>query len=257
MATITGCTIDIVDAAWTIPLWRASEAHPGIGHRFAPAGTTRGEFTWTSADSAIAAGLNALEYSAHRSSDGVWVLNHDATTGDQYTTDVAIASTPWATLQTLTRRYGAPEPMRRLDETLERYADLIAFVENKTYATFTEFFAILNAQTAATDRIVYKASGDSTSSFEAAKTHGYTTWGYFFGTAGASTLPTEWGPHMDWVGLSAGSTGATDQEWWDWCATRDIPVIGHVVRTAGDWTTMKAQGATMGMVNNDTVLPLT
>lgn len=244
--------------AWTIDGWRAASPYPVCAHRGAPNGHTRGEFTWQSYANAIAQGFVALEASCHRSSDGVWVLNHNATTGEQYTTDVAINATPWSTLAGLTRRYGDPEPMVRLDEFLATYADrYVLLIENKTYANFAEFELLTAAADPEHVRIVAKYSGDATSTFAYFHSRGYTTWGYFFGTAGAATLPTEWDANMDWVGLSAGpGNQATAQEWWDWCATRAIPVIGHIVYAQADWDAMKAQGAAMAMVNNDTLVPL-
>jgi hypothetical protein len=242
--------------AWTVDTWLQSTPYPSTAHRGAPNGTTRSEFSWNAYDNAIAAGFVSLELSAHRTSDGVWVLNHDATTGAQYQVDSAIATTSWPTLQNYARKYGVmTEPMRRLDETLGRYANYVLFIENKSYANFTEFFALTDAADTTRTRIVMKFSGDSTSTFAACKARGYTTWGYFFGTAGASTLPTEWDTNMDWVGLSSGPTNnATDQVWFDWCHERDIPIKGHIVRQQADWDSMKSQGVQMAMVNNDTLL---
>jgi hypothetical protein len=245
----------------TISSWRAASTFAACAHRGAPGNLTRAEFSWDTYDNAVTtAGFTALELSAHRSSDGVWVLSHDATTGAQYTTNVTIASTPWATLQTLTRKYGVTtEPMRRLDETLDRYANYVLFVENKTYANQPEFFTILNSKDPGRDHIVLKASGDTSSLFDLAHTtYGYTTWGYFFGTAGAATLPTYYDADMSYVGLSGGNSpnNPTDQSWWDWCRTRNIPIMGHIVYTQADWDLMQAQGASMGMVNTSLVLPL-
>ena len=249
------------DGQWTVDAWLADSPYPSTAHRGAPNGTTRAEFSWDAYDYAWAKGFRSLELSAHRTSDGVWVLSHDATTGAQYTTDLTIATSTWATLQTLTRKYGVTtEPMRRLDETLARYPNAIFFIENKTYGNYTTFHAILTAIPNFANRIVHKNSGDANPSFALAIAAGFKyTWAYYFGTAGAALLPTEWDPNMKWVGLSSGPTNnATDQVWFDWCKNHNppLPIKGHIVRGSPDWASMKAQGAVMGMINDASQFPL-
>lgn len=249
--------------AWTITSWRASSGVPAVAHRGAPNVHTRGEFTRESFARAVSIGFGALEGSAQRSSDGVWVLNHDSTTGEQWNgTSLTIASTPWSTLQTLTPKYGDPaQRMYRLDAWLTDYASThVLLVENKTYNNFAEFEALLNAADPTRVRIVAKHGGEGTSNNAYFHDRGYTTWGYFFGdtgVSGAQNLPTVWGPHLDWVGLSSGPSNLPcAQTWWDWCRDRSIPVIAHVAKTPDDWTSMKAQGAKMVMLNNDTMFPV-
>ena len=243
---------------WTVNAWLAKDRYPAWAHRGAPDGTTRAEFSFDTFDHAVASGFVALELSAHRTTDGVWVMSHNTTTGAQYTTDLTIASSTLAQLQALPRKYGVTtEPMRTLNEVCARYSNFVLFIENKTYANFTEFFAILNAQPNATGRIVYKSFYDSTSSMTQAKGFGYKTWAYYFGDANAANLPTYWGAHQDWVGLSSGpSNTSTSQTWFDWCATRSIPVYAHIEYVAADWTTAKGQGAKGMTVNASALYPL-
>ena len=244
--------------AWTVTSWLAKEPYPAWAHRGAPDGTARAEFSFDTFDHAIASGFVALELSAHRTSDGVWVMSHNPTTGAQYTSDLTIASTNLATLQALPRKYGVTsEPMRTLQQVLDRYRNYVLFIENKTYSNFTEFWAIVDATPNAAARVVYKSFYDSTSSMQQAKTKGYKTWAYYFGTANASLLPTYWGAHQDWVGLSSGpSNTATDQTWFDWCATRSIPVYSHIGVVTQDWTTARGQGAAGMTMNASGLLPL-
>ena len=251
---------DLSLPVWTITDWLARERYPAWAHRGAPNGTQRSEFSFDAFDNALASGFIALELSAHRTSDGVWVMSHNATTGAQYTTDLTIASSTLAQLQALPRLYGVTtEPMRTLNEVCARYSHYVLFIENKTYNNFTEFFAILDAQPNAANRIVYKSFYDSTSSMQQAKGKGYKTWAYYFGTANASLLPTycRGFAHQDWVGLSSGpSNTATDQTWFDWCAARSIPVYAHITYVAADWTSARGQGAVGMTVNNPALFPL-
>lgn len=245
---------------WTIDAWLASETYPTWAHRGAPNTHERAEFSRDTYANALAVGMRALEVSSHRTSDGVWVLSHNATTGEQYTSDLTIASTPWSTLQTLTRKYGVTtEPMWTLQGILDAYAKkYVLVVENKSYANNTEFYNICNAADPTRTHIVMKFSGDATSSIALGKTNGYTTWGYYFGDAGASTLPTTWSEDMDWVGLSSGPTNTTtSQTWFDWCIARDIPLYSHIGRTTADWTTAKAQGSDGMTINNPALFRLT
>ena len=259
MATFTDVLKPEESTSWTINSWLAKEAYPAWAHRGAPSGTTRAEFSFNAYDFAVGSGFRALELSTHRTSDGVWVMSHDATTGAQYTSNLTIASSTLAQLQALPRKYGVTtEPMRTLNEVLARYKDYVLFIENKSYNNFTEFWAILNAQPLATSRIVYKSFYNSTSSMVQAKGYGFKTWAYFFGDADANNLPSFWGSHMDWVGMSSGpSNTATSQTWFDWCATRSIPVYAHITTVLADWTSAKNQGAKGMTVNTASLYPLT
>jgi hypothetical protein len=244
--------------SWTIANWRAASAYPVVAHRGAPNGHTRAEFSWDAFDTAIAAGFRCLELSSQVSSDGVWVLSHDATTGEQYTTNVTISATSWAVLQTLTRKYGVTtEPMRRLDETLARYSNYIFQVENKTFGNYTPYHAILTAVPNYQNKIIWKCQGSTPGAFALARGLGFTTWAYYFGSAGCVDMVNEDNPDEMWVGLSSGPTNlATAQTYFDWAIARSKPILAHIIRGAADWTSMKAQGATMATSNDITQIPL-
>lgn len=245
----------------TISSWRTDSTFGACAHRGCPDNLTRTEMTFDTYEHAVnVLGFTALEASCWRSSDGVWVLQHDQTTGRMNTTDLDIPTTDWATLSAVVSKVGA-KPIMRLDDFLDSYSHLVLFIENKSYANFVEFFDILDAADPGKTQIVFKASGDTGSAFEMAKnTYGFTTWGYYFGDtgpSGAQNMPTELVPECDWVGLSSGpSNDSTADEWWEYAYNNGRDIMGHIVRSQDDWDSMRLQGAQMGMVNISGVIPL-
>lgn len=262
MATVSGLTVDIVGSAKTIERWRALSPFPAVAHRGGPNVTARSEFSVDGYDNAIAVDpAVAFEASWQRTVDGVWVLNHDADTDDQYTTNLTIATSTLTALQALTRRYGVTsEPIVTLAEFFARYPDRVVFAENKTYGDWAAWYTAIETAAGAgwQDRIVFKAHWTADTEMAEAKGRGYTTWAYCNGDTQAADAITGWNPStMDWIGFSTGGLGEATQARYDWAATNDVPVVGHVAYTGGNWTTLRGHGAQMGMVNNPALLPLT
>lgn len=128
--------------------------------------------------------IKAMEVWVCRTSDGVLVCSADATTARLTGQNLTILDETWATLSSLrvtssqtTDRSQPSQPFARLEDVLDRFIDrFVFFVEPRVPEAITNLTAHLLAL-GRPERIVWKQPINSTR-FDAAKQHGFSTWGY-------------------------------------------------------------------------------
>jgi glycerophosphoryl diester phosphodiesterase len=179
----------------------------------------------------------ALEASVWRSSDGVWVVSEERTTGRVFDRDLTITSTPWSVLSTLRTKVGG-QPMARLrEDVLNVYgSSRILFLDNKQDTHSTEFLDLLGSY-AGRSRYVVKSFWASDETAHAARRRGYVTWGYYFTDELTHFKETQ--ARFDMLGLDA---DASRQSFAMLKATGK-PVIGHIIDSASEATAALSKGA--------------
>lgn len=128
--------------------------------------------------------VKAMEIWVCRTSDGVLVGSADPTTTRLTGKKLTILDETWATLSSLqvtskeTTDHGQPsQPFARLEDLLDRYIDrFVFFVEPRVPEAITNLTAHLIAL-GRPERVVWKQPINS-NRFDAAKQHGFSTWGY-------------------------------------------------------------------------------
>lgn len=206
----------------------------------------------------VARHVDALEISLSRTVDGVWFGLHDDTLDRTSGTHGFVASEhTWKEVQQhrITLRPPAapakasvePQPYLRLEELIEAYGKTHAiFVDPKSVRNryYAELFAILKSGVKnPTETFIAKSYCGLTSWADAARQHGYTSWGFYYG-ATMKASPTQLATtqsHWDLLGLDYGAPKPA----WDAMRQYKKPIIGHVIPTkaaAHEARSMGAQG---------------
>lgn len=194
------------------------------------------EMTMAAYDASIAHGAKAVEASCYRSSDGVWVLSHDPTTGRMFGTDLTINATSWSTLSAL-RTTNGNHPMIRLTDLLDKYgSQVIMFVDNKPTTNMTGFLDLIDSY-AGPERYVFKNYYTAGAHAVTARARGYRSWGYYYETD-LSQLDTTF---ADWDYL--GMEHSASQGAWTTIKAKGKPVLGHVINSATQAATAFSKGA--------------
>jgi len=194
---------------------------------------------------AVAWGCPALELSAARTSDGVWIGLHDAdlnrTSGLADGTLPPVSAMTWAQVQTYqnTAGPGPAQPYARVDEIFATYAGSHLFFIDVKYANAfrSEMFALIK-QYPGWDRHVMKAFWDSTSFALGARAAGFRTWGYYY----QNDAPQIGESHVNWDLL--GMDYSANASAWTLALAPGKPVIGHICPSAAAATTALSKGAT-------------
>ncbi|MEJ7649261.1 MAG: glycerophosphodiester phosphodiesterase family protein [Nakamurella sp.] len=205
-------------------------------------------------------GVDALEMSLARTIDGQWFGLHDATLDRVAGVHGAIADRmTWAQVERLSisaagTRHSetAQQPFLRFSDLADAYgATHTLFVDPKVVAAeyWPELFALMRAHTAhPAESFVAKGFGTSTRWATAARSQGFTTWGYYYGaglTAAPSVLSRTAGS-WDLLGLDVAADDAS------WAAVRAIgrPIIGHLVDSRSAASSVREHGAQGLMVSD-------
>lgn len=177
----------------------------------------------------------AFEAPTWQTSDGVWVVCHDQTTGSVFNANYDIPSNTWATLSTLTSTVGG-YPIQRLQDVLAAFPNRVFFVENKGSQSISAWLNLLDTY-GGYQRIVIKQYYNNTAVPAAAHARGYRTWGYYYDAdvVNAPTTQQNW----DYLGLEVAATGAH----WATMLSYGKPVLAHVVASAAQRSTVAAYGA--------------
>lgn len=185
----------------------------------------------------------ALEFSARRTADGVWVGSEDASTGPVYGTDLTIAASTWAQLSTLRSIHGN-QPMSRLDTDLldQVPEDRVLFVDDKDDAHVDELLDLLD-QHGGAGRAVVKSYWQTVKTPTAAHARGYTTWGYYYADQMDQFAATQ--SRFDLLGIDQDAPTAVYQR----MLATGKRVIAHVVATPAQADRALAAGATGLMVS--------
>jgi hypothetical protein len=187
------------------------------------------EMTMYAYDNAYAAGARVFEVSVHRSSDGVWIMSHDATLTRVTATSYTIVDTNSATMLGLavdTPSTGGV--IGRLEDVLDAYGDkVVILVDNKPGSWFSEFLDLLETYPNAHDQFIVKLDGQfgSTANFAAAKARGFKVAGYWYPNNYETYLPAR-ADDTDYIGMQY---DATTTEWADIFAYGKT-VWGHVIQ---------------------------
>lgn len=190
----------------------------------------------------VARGYRALEFSAARSSDGVWFGLHDATLDrTSGTTGFVAAEHTWAEIEKLrisaqtTRTPRQPSrPYLRLRDFLAEFGSSnVLFLDPKAAdAPLRQEMLdeIRRAIPHATRHVIAKSYGESVPWAREAESAGFRTWGYYYAPDVTSGLLARTGDAWTMLGMEF---AAPD---WAWSAVDALrkPVIAHVLRTADD-----------------------
>jgi hypothetical protein len=197
-------------------------------------------------DRSVMRGYAGLEFSAHRSSDGVWFGIHDDTlarTSQDSGLTANVSTMTWAAIQLKlnTLNGGAiPRPYYELDDFLEKYKNHVLLIENKGGPqNVTEFLPKLQAIPNAVDRIIIKIDGSLVvDRFQEGKAAGFKVAGYWYADGPTGTLPAR-APYTDYIGMDY--TAA--QSVWDAVVAYGKPTWGHVCATQSAYNTARTKGA--------------
>lgn len=209
-----------------------------IGHRGMSEAGDVVEHTMAAYTRAVECGVDALEISCHRTSDGVWFASHDSTLARLGGPSTPIRDMTWAQVQAAFA--GRPEA---LPVTLKGYlaaygATHVTIFDPKTEAARTgEYLALLKDYK---DRVVIKAFADSGWLFAKVKQAGWATWGYAYARNRGQTWYADFvaATNLDFLSME---WDAADDVWTPLVATGK-PVIAHIPATAAQ----AAEGAHKG-----------
>lgn len=168
----------------------------------------------------------ALEVPVWRTSDGVWVVSEDATTGRVFGANLPIPATRWAILSTLRSSRGSHPMARLVNDVLDVYgSNRILFIDNKADTNVTAFFDLLDSYGGRT-RYVMKSYWQSTNTPVMAHQRRYLTWGYYYAKDMPRFAKTQ--SKFDLLGLDYTAQSA------DFQAMRATgkPVIAHIINNA-------------------------
>lgn len=186
----------------------------------------------------MAYGVDALEISCARTSDGVWIANHDNNLKSLGGPDKNIALMTWADVQAAMA--AMPEKMPcRLDWLLETYGNstVIVFDPKNSNRFRDEFFGILEPYK---PRIAIKFFGDLFSLFDDARARGFKSWGYAYESSKTAAWWKEYasGQHIDIFSM----TWNASKETYDELKATGKPIVSHIT----SWTNHAQAAAALG-----------
>ena len=209
-----------------------------VGHRGMSGAGDVVEHTMAAYTRAVECGVDALEISCHRTSDGVWLASHDSTLARLGGPSTPIRDMTWA--QVLSAFAARPEALPvTLKDYLTAYgATHVTIFDPKTeMARSDEYLALLKDYK---DRVVVKAFADAGWLFAKVKQAGWATWGYAY----ARNRGQNWYPdfvkgmNLDFLSME---WDAADDVWAPLVATGKS-VIAHIPATSAQ----AAEGARKG-----------
>ena len=209
-----------------------------VGHRGMSGAGDVVEDTMAAYTRAVECGVDALEISCHRTSDGVWMASHDSTLERLGGPSTPIRDMTWAQVQAAFA--GRPEatPVTLKDYLGAYGATHVTIFDPKTeMARSDEYLALLASYK---DRVVIKAFADSGWLFAKVKQAGWATWGYAYARNRGQTWYADFvqGANLDFLSME---WDAADDVWSPLVATGK-PVIAHIPATAAQ----AAEGARKG-----------
>lgn len=212
-----------------------------VGHRGMSEAGDVVEHTMAAYTRAVECGVDALEISCHRTSDGVWLASHDSTLARLGGPTTPIRDMTWAQVQSAFA--GRPEALTvTLKDYLAAYGNThVTIFDPKTeMARSDEYLALLAPYK---DRVVVKAFADASWLFAKVKQAGWATWGYAYArNRGQNWYPDfVQGTNLDFLSME---WDASDDVWAPLVATGK-PVIAHIpasVAQAAEGTRKGAAG---------------
>ena len=187
---------------------------------------------------AVYRGFPCLEVSLGRTSDGVYVCNHDASINavvwGGFTGLPDISATTWSTLSTYQIRGPVghydrgPEPFLRLTDLLDVYGDSHVFMIDPKSVSSTNYGELLDLldSRGGPDRFIGKWVGSNLPWSNALKARSYESWGAFFGAdwTPGSGFNSAWADQWSMLGLNYDAT----QAHWNEIVATGKPIIAHI-----------------------------
>ena len=209
-----------------------------VGHRGMSGAGDVVEHTMAAYTRAVECGVDALEISCHRTSDGVWLASHDSTLARLGGPSTPIRDMTWAQVQAAFA--GRPEatPVTLKDYLAAYGATHVTIFDPKTeMARSDEYLALLAPYK---DRVVVKAFADSGWLFAKVKQAGWATWGYAYARNRGQTWYADFvqATNLDFLSME---WDAADDVWSPLVATGK-PVIAHIPASVAQ----AAEGARKG-----------
>lgn len=204
-------------------------------------------------DHAVRRGYGVLEFSAQRSSDGVWfgMHNNDFDYISGVTGSPAPASLTWAEINSTYRNtlFGMDLPLYRLDDFIDKYGEshvLVLDPKNGIGTFDDDFLDLLDAHTTPDHAIVkfIGNGGGGAALADKAKARGYTGWGFYYANDIASGALAEYESHWDLLGMEWDA----DQTIWDTILGYGKQVVAHIVPDQVAYNAAIAKGAAMAQV---------
>jgi glycerophosphoryl diester phosphodiesterase len=188
----------------------------------------------------------ALEVPVWKTSDGVYVISEDPTTGRVFGTDYDIQSTPWATLSRL-RTLNGGYPMGRLvnDVLIPYGSSRVFFVDNKSNADLDSFFDLLDSY-GGRNRFISKSYYNSRATAAEAHARGYLTWGYYYEKDMANFASTQ--SRFDLLGINYSASPAT----FETMHATGKQIIAHLIDSPAEEFRASCLGASGYMVSGVT-----
>ena len=215
------------------------------------------EFSEPGVLGSTAAGYQALELSVHECASGEFVCSHDPTTQRMTGETHPIGSTTWSTLSTLTQTAAGTsnpsqpgQPLLRLQDVLELAPQAVLFLDHKEtshgstdpgkIAQETRLLEWVEANIPdAASRVVWKVFAPAYGSRARAAEHRLTCWGIYY-EADMSNLVLA--PRLGEYEL-LGQEWSSSQQAWDDTLAPGVPVVGHILGTAGQVDAALSKGA--------------
>lgn len=188
-------------------------------------------------------GTKALEISVIRSSDGIWIMNHDIDLTRTTATSYVIPTTASSTLLGIpidTPTTGGV--VGRIEDVLDTYSDLLLIIDNKTSADATGLYNLIKAHVPDWENhVIIKFVGESApANFIGAISAGFKTCSYYYDTTAWSLIQANIA-YCDYPGLNFSAS----QTVWDniMALSGGKPMWAHVLGSPTDYATAKARGA--------------
>nr|DAV97348.1 MAG TPA: hypothetical protein [Caudoviricetes sp.] len=209
-----------------------------VGHRGMSEAGDVVEHTMAAYTRAVECGVDALEISCHRTSDGVWFASHDSTLERLGGPSTPIRDMTWAQVQAAFAARPEAVPVTLKDYLATYGATHVTIFDPKTeMARSDEYLALLAPYK---DRVVVKAFADAGWLFAKVKQAGWATWGYAYARNRGQTWYADFvtATNLDFLSME---WDASDDVWEPLVATGK-PVIAHIPATAAQ----AAEGARKG-----------
>ena len=209
-----------------------------VGHRGMSGAGDVVEHTMAAYTRAVECGVDALEISCHRTSDGVWFASHDSTLERLGGPSTPIRDMTWAQVQAVFAGRPEAQPVTLKDYLATYGGTHVTIFDPKTEMARTdEYLALLEPYK---DRVVIKAFADAGWLFAKVKQAGWATWGYAYARNRGQTWYPDFvrGTNLDFLSME---WNAADDVWTPLVATKK-PVIAHIPASVAQ----AAEGARKG-----------
>jgi len=242
----------------------AALAKPGVTSAHRGNSVTYAEMSKNAYLQSDARGYSVLEYSVARTSDGVWFGLHDEDINrtSKTTGQPAASAMTWAQVQgfkNLLALDNIPQDYYRFDTFLADWANTHVVMVDPKYAWLTggsprdEFWALLAPYPK--DHIIIKGFIDSMSLANAAKDHGYQSWGYAYEADTTNASFTTWCAAWTILGMDINASTTA----WTAIKAQATPsgkkIIGHIATSREMYASAITKGADGVQVASTAAVP--